>query len=163
METKEIKINVPEGYEIDRENSTFECIKFKKKKLTYEDVCDALFTQKTVYYTSSSGEIEVLSEMPRYNAFDCNNATSKSQLKQLLAINKLMNVAAYLNKIPLDWESSSQDKWYIYYNHTQHKIGYTYRTWCQTTGVYFDSYRRARKAVDILGEDTVKHALGIFD
>lgn len=31
METKEIKINIPEGYEIDKENSTFECIKFKKK------------------------------------------------------------------------------------------------------------------------------------
>ena len=29
METKEIKINVPDGYEIDKENSTFECIKFK--------------------------------------------------------------------------------------------------------------------------------------
>lgn len=26
---KEIKIDVPEGYEIDKENSTFECIKFK--------------------------------------------------------------------------------------------------------------------------------------
>ena len=31
METKEIKINIPEGYEIDKENSTFECVKFKKK------------------------------------------------------------------------------------------------------------------------------------
>lgn len=31
METKEIKINIPDGYEIDKENSTFECIKFKKK------------------------------------------------------------------------------------------------------------------------------------
>lgn len=31
METKEVKIQVPEGYEIDKENSTFECIKFKKK------------------------------------------------------------------------------------------------------------------------------------
>ncbi len=30
-ETKEIKINIPEGYEIDKEHSTFECIKFKKK------------------------------------------------------------------------------------------------------------------------------------
>ena len=27
----EIKINVPEGMEIDKENSTFECIKFKPK------------------------------------------------------------------------------------------------------------------------------------
>lgn len=31
METKEIKINIPEGYEVDKENSTFEYIKFKKK------------------------------------------------------------------------------------------------------------------------------------
>lgn len=30
METKEVKIIIPEGYEIDKENSTFECIKFKK-------------------------------------------------------------------------------------------------------------------------------------
>ena len=29
MDTKEIKINCPEGFEIDKENSTFECIKFK--------------------------------------------------------------------------------------------------------------------------------------
>ena len=29
---KEIKIEVPDGYEIDRENSTFETIKFKEKK-----------------------------------------------------------------------------------------------------------------------------------
>ena len=29
METKEVKIQIPEGYEIDKENSTFECIKFK--------------------------------------------------------------------------------------------------------------------------------------
>nr|DAQ75164.1 MAG TPA: hypothetical protein [Crassvirales sp.] len=31
METKEVKITIPEGYEIDREHSTFECVKFKKK------------------------------------------------------------------------------------------------------------------------------------
>ena len=38
METKEIKISVPEGYEIDEENSTFECIKFKPivKKWRYD-------------------------------------------------------------------------------------------------------------------------------
>lgn len=34
METKEFKIQVPEGYEIDKENSTFECIKFKPIKIT---------------------------------------------------------------------------------------------------------------------------------
>ena len=34
MKTNEVKIDVPEGYEIDKENSTFECIKFKKKETT---------------------------------------------------------------------------------------------------------------------------------
>ena len=32
MKTKEVKINVPKGYEIDKDNSTFECIKFKLVK-----------------------------------------------------------------------------------------------------------------------------------
>ena len=32
MESRELKIDIPVGYEIDKENSTFECIKFKKKK-----------------------------------------------------------------------------------------------------------------------------------
>lgn len=36
---KEVKIQVPEGYEIDEKNSTFECIKFKpiKKVETYDE------------------------------------------------------------------------------------------------------------------------------
>lgn len=34
---KEIKITPPEGYEIDRENSTFECIKFKPKHKRWRD------------------------------------------------------------------------------------------------------------------------------
>ena len=38
MEIKELKINIPEGYEIDKENSTFECIKFKPvKKSKFSD------------------------------------------------------------------------------------------------------------------------------
>ena len=32
METKELKIQIPEGYEIDKENSSFEKIVFKKKE-----------------------------------------------------------------------------------------------------------------------------------
>ena len=37
---KELKINVPEGYEIDKEASTFECIKFKpiNKVNIWEDI-----------------------------------------------------------------------------------------------------------------------------
>lgn len=41
MEPKDIKITIPEGYEIDMEKSTFERIVFKKKKATinsWEDI-----------------------------------------------------------------------------------------------------------------------------
>lgn len=57
METKELKIQAPKGYEIDREKSTFECIKFKpiKKDITYEDVCEKLF--KDSYHFIDGGWI----------------------------------------------------------------------------------------------------------
>ena len=40
MKNKELKIQVPEGYEIDKENSTFENIVFKRKELpkSWEDL-----------------------------------------------------------------------------------------------------------------------------
>ena len=40
---KELKIEAPQGYEVDKENSTFDCIKFKKKYeiKTWDDFCEA--------------------------------------------------------------------------------------------------------------------------
>lgn len=57
METKECKIEIPEGYEIDKENSTFECIKFKPiESLTYEGACKETF-KNGAYYIGNTGEI----------------------------------------------------------------------------------------------------------
>lgn len=99
METKEIKINIPEGYEIDKENSTFECIKFKpkssKKYIAYEDICKSLFPNSRGYYITTYGEIV---ENPLLESFgDANNAPNKKQLERLLALNQLMNIAYYYN------------------------------------------------------------------
>lgn len=96
METKEIKIKVPEGYEVDEENSTYKCIKFKpiKKGLTYEDVVDKLFSN-SYYYISGRGKITI---GPIGSKGDKNNAVTKKQLEQLLALNQLLNIAEYYNK-----------------------------------------------------------------
>ena len=107
METKEIKINVPEGYEIDKENSTFECIKFKpiKKELTYEDMAEELFSDIGFYIISNGGIIPFDKTVGKD---DKNNATNKNQLERLLALNQLLNIAEYCNR------KNSKEENYIY-------------------------------------------------
>ena len=97
METKEIKINVPEGYEIDKENSTFECIKFKpiKKELTYEDGAEELFS-KNMFASDINGKIFWISSSG--SKLDKNNTTNRKQLERLFALNQLLNIAEYYNK-----------------------------------------------------------------
>ena len=99
METKEVKIQTPKGYEIDKENSTFECIKFKpiKRYITYEDICNSIL--KTGYYTNSYGEIVgsiINIASPRTGK---NNATNTKQLERILALNQLLNIAEYYNTL----------------------------------------------------------------
>lgn len=103
METKELKIQVPEGYEIDKDHSTFECIKFKpiKKDITYEDVCNTLFKNDNGYFDNGYfidqyGKINFYNI--KTNRFNVNNAPSGQQLKRLLALNQLLNIAEYYNR-----------------------------------------------------------------
>ncbi len=98
MDIKELKIQAPKGYEIDNENSTFECIKFKpiKRNITYEDICNTLFTRTQMgFYITTDGGIRtnVLSSV----AIEKNNASNKEQLEKLLAANQLLNIATYYN------------------------------------------------------------------
>ena len=99
METKELKIQAPEGYEIDRENSTLECIKFKpiKKDITYKNVSNKLFNDnEKIYYIDSCGDIQFCQTT---NVEDANNATTVKQLKRILALNQLLNIAEYYNRL----------------------------------------------------------------
>lgn len=98
METKEFKVQIPEGYEIDRENSTFECIKFKpiKKYITYKDVCNKLFKNFQGYLISGYGQIDDFSY--ESDKFEPNSATNIKQLDRLLALNQLLNITEYYNR-----------------------------------------------------------------
>lgn len=99
METKELKIEAPEGYEVDKENSTFERIKFKpiKKDITYRDVCKNLFNRDIAYYIDIRGEIK--RGCLCNSICDKNNTTTRTQLERLLALNQLLNIAKYYNKL----------------------------------------------------------------
>lgn len=99
METKELKIEIPKGYEIDKNHSTFECIKFKpiKKDITYKDVHSTLFKNNKGYFIDQYGEINFYNIGT--NRFDANNAPNDRQLKRLLVLNQLLNIAEYYNKL----------------------------------------------------------------
>lgn len=159
-ETKEFKIEIPEGYEIDKENSTFEKIVFKKveEKLTYEKIADKLFQYGEHYYISGDGDI-----MKSYAGWSCpNTALTKHQLKRLLALNKLMNVAYYLNDgWKPDWNDCAQHKYFIYYNNKDKTFTSDVNTYFNSGVVYFKSKEIAKQAIQILSEDIVKLALGI--
>jgi hypothetical protein len=160
MTNNEIKITVPEGYEIDKENSTFECIKFKKKALTYEDVARTLFQGKKTKFFTASGTIAegVMHAEYEYPS----NVANASQAERIYALNKLMNAAAYLNEKTLDWNDYNQKKWHLYYDYREGALDIAWKNTHQASHVYFDSEAHAKQAIEILGEDTIKTALGVF-
>nr|DAT97174.1 MAG TPA: hypothetical protein [Crassvirales sp.] len=100
METKELKIQAPKGYEIDKENSTFECIRFKpiKKDITYEDMCNVVFAYGT-YFTNERGYIYKDITRDGEIVTDKNIASNEKQLRRVLALNQLLNIAEYYNNL----------------------------------------------------------------
>lgn len=155
---KEIKIQVPEGYEIDTENSTFECIKFKKKELTYEDLAKKLFKNEC-YFSDLCGKIHHIDNLSVGHS-QPNNCTSEKQAEKLLAINKLMNVAKYLNNgWKPNWEDSCETKYYIRVNSPLNELVVEGSYLYNEGAVYFKSSSLAKQAIEILGKKTIRLAL----
>ena len=158
---KEIKIQVPEGYEIDEKNSTFECIKFKpiKKVETYDDVARELFLNKKAYFTDVHRKISDVTMRNDY--WGPNNCVTRKQAEKLLAINKLMNVAHYLNKDwKPDWNNHYQNKFYIFVRDGVANIDYVLAA--SDGAIVFPDRETAKRAIEILGEETIRLALGDY-
>lgn len=129
MET-EIKIQAPEGMEIDKENSTFECIKFKPKKITYFDVTRHLSYTNAVY------------------------VAKKEHKSKCVTFRKLLEVAEYLNgDWKPDWNDLNQLKYFIIYNHRNKTLDIFGRHYLDSGRIYFPSEENAKKAIEIIGEE----------
>lgn len=91
METKELKIQVPEGYEIDKENSTFENIVFKKKEeKKWRDNEYKRISGYSILPNSNIAHYSALSNIfKNYNIF----ATEK-QAKSALAMARISQIMA---------------------------------------------------------------------
>ena len=132
MET-EIRIQVPEGMEIDKESSTFECIKFKPKEITYQEIA-----KKFQPYNSSV------------------SANAKHLLK-LITFRKLLEVADYLNSDwKPDWNDETQYKYYISYDGGYETFFIDNRCFVNQGVVYFSSKENALKAIEIIGKEELK-------
>ena len=87
---KEIKITPPEGYEIDKENSTFECIKFKQvQKKRWWDNKEAKIEG---YYINLDSIIKAYTGFNAPN--DYNVYATEKQAKSALAMAKISQIMA---------------------------------------------------------------------
>ena len=154
---KQITIKVPDNCELKQDGNTYTIIE-KEEKLTYEDVAKELFgNRKDIHYIGEYGDIF---KTKGKRIYDLNNCTSSKQAQKLIAINKLMNIAKYLNG---DWQPNwrvyNQYKYYICYVNNYLRIEIEFNTVEQGNSIYFKSRELAQQAIEILGEETIKLAL----
>jgi hypothetical protein len=148
----------PEGYELDKEKSTIENLVFKLKP-TVDNIYRELFYDNRCYYLDSCGGVQHWDKgYGSYNSF--NNCTSEKQAKKLLAINQLMNVAKYLNgDWKPDWDNDTAFKYTIVYNADKGNLEIKTYTFICVNAIYFKTKELAQRAIEILGEETIKLAL----
>ena len=92
MERKEVKIEVPQGYEIDKEKSTFEKIIFKKipeNPKTWEEYCK-LTKGSYSNYASTTNMVNKDKYTGAYNEF-----VTKERARQFIALGQLMQLRDY--------------------------------------------------------------------
>ena len=120
METKELKIEIPQGYEIDKEKSTFEKIIFKKiseNPKTWGDYC-SLMKGKKVYNTYCN--YIIVNEFS--NAHD--KFETKERAKQFIALGKLLQLRDY-------WVQGYDKFSYLVWNGSNRRVSVC--DWCDVT------------------------------
>lgn len=134
IKNNQLTIDIPEGMEIDLENSdlTKGIVKFKQSIITYENVKDAL-------KLCMHGKSIIVNE---------------SNTSKLVNLSKLMNIAKYYNG---DWEPDwniskcntyRESKYYIYYENSEGKYGVGYTTDINWGNIYFKSRNDVQSVID---------------
>lgn len=88
---KELKIEVPQGYEIDRQKSTFEKIVFKKipkNPKTWEDYC--ALTKGSPSFYARCNAVDTSHYTAEYNEF-----STRERAEQFMALGKLLQLRDY--------------------------------------------------------------------
>ena len=136
---KEVKIEIPQGYEVDKEKSTFEKIVFKKIKGEINSVEDA---------------IEELGEDDETVKQLCLLQSVEGISDKIISEIEIEIVAKALNDrwVP-NWKNSSEDKYFIWWNMEKNCFNYV-DVCCRgasfSSRLCFKSEKLAEKASQIL-------------
>ena len=128
IKNNQLTIDIPNGMEIDIENSDFTkgIIKFKLDGNTYTNI------EKILNIKNTSTSITV----------------SENNKHKLLAIDKLMNIARYYNK---DWKPnpySEEGIYYIRFNHLKNVFWVDFTYGVDTNDIFFKNLEDARAVVN---------------
>ena len=116
-EKKYFKVECPEGYEIDKENSTLECICFKKieqEVRTWEDLIGKYVPRGSAYISTGCK----IGEINRYWAFGSNEKNlfiDSKHAKSAIAMAQISQLMPYFGNIITDeeWKDNSVAKYTI--------------------------------------------------
>ena len=125
METRELVITIPQGYEIDKENSTSECIKFKKKQVinTWKDI-----KRIEGCFINNYSEIHKLELPINKDCFDRNVFISERYAKSALALAQISQLMPYYGGEITDEEWKKDNYKYA----IEVSNGKIYESWCKT-------------------------------
>ena len=126
IKNNQLTIDIPEGMEIDTENSSLAegIIKFKSKCITYSKIINSFnsITNTNVYIHSSD-------------------------TKALKAIAQLMNIAKYYNgDWKPNWSDPSEYKYFIVYNNSTYIVDYNWKYIYNK--IYFKNKKDAQSVID---------------
>lgn len=129
IKNNQLTIDIPEGMEIDLENSdlTKGIVRFKQSITTYKDVEDTL--KLGISYKSI--------------------LVNKNNVSKLVALSKLMNIAKYYNgDWNPNWGSLMESKYYIYYSTRSNTYGVSNTSSTNYGNIYFRLYKDAKAVID---------------
>lgn len=121
METKELKIKIPEGYEIDKGKSTFENIVFKpiKHVNTWEEI-----EELTGYYINGcTGQMRPAHGIFRPHYVNNNVFRDVKYAKSSLALAKISQLLPYYDT-NVDWKNNNEGKYCIVKTENEIRIQY---------------------------------------
>ena len=127
IKNNQLTIDIPEGMEIDLENSDLAkgIVRFKQSTITYEDVEDTLKLGK-----------------------NCKSIIiNESNASKLVTLSRLMNIAKYYNgDWKPNWSDQNEYKYFIIYNGDIYKVDHNWTT--ISNNIYFKNKKDAQAVID---------------